>query len=405
MNKTIRMVLYVLSILTVAGVFVAFVLAGKSQQTSSAGNMAPGSAQEVTTESETEDTGVAEEPTTEAAGEEVQSTEEAILPEENLETKTKEKQTGEAVTLMFTGDVLFANAFQAGYDANGIDGVITEELREQLKAADILMINNEFPFSDRGTAIADKQFVFRCSPSYRKALTELGVDVVSLANNHTLDYGKEALEDTFQTLDAEGILYGGAGDTVERAKQIQIIEVNGKKFGFLAVSRVIPSVDWKVENSTPGIFSCYDTTELIAQIKAGKEECDFLTVFPHWGTEYSETPDANQTSIAKQCMDAGANLVVGAHTHCLEGIEYINGKPVFYSLGNFIFGQSIDRSMAVEVTVAQDGETSYRVLPVYATGGVTQQMTEAASEKLYSYLQQISVNAAIDKEGKITEIQ
>ena len=253
--------------------------------------------------------------------------------------------------------------------------------------------------------MADKQFVFRCSPSYRNALTELGVDVVSLANNHTLDYGKEALEDTFQTLDAEGILYGGAGDTVERAKQIQIIEVNGKKFGFLAVSRVIPSVDWKVENSTPGIFSCYDTTELIAQIKAGKEECDFLTVFPHWGTEYSETPDANQTSIAKQCMDAGADLVVGAHTHCLEGIEYINGKPVFYSLGNFIFGQSIDRSMAVEVTVAQDGETSYRVIPVYATGGVTQQMPEAASEKLYAYLQQISVNAAIDKEGIITEIQ
>lgn len=90
------------------------------------------------------------------------------------------------------------------------------------------MVNNEFPFSDRGEPMADKQFTFRCSPSYVRALNEMGVDIVSLANNHTLDYGRAALSDTFSALDGAGILYGGAGDSVERAKEVQIMEVNGK---------------------------------------------------------------------------------------------------------------------------------------------------------------------------------
>lgn len=93
---------------------------------------------------------------------------------------------------------------------------------------DILMVNNEFPFSDRGTPMADKQFTFRCSPGYVKALNEMGVDVVSLANNHTLDYGRDALSDTFAALDGAGILYGGAGDSTERAKQVQVMKSTGK---------------------------------------------------------------------------------------------------------------------------------------------------------------------------------
>lgn len=184
---------------------------------------------------------------------------------------------------LFTGDVLFANAFKAGYDADGIKGVVAPELLEELRAADILMVNNEFPFSDRGTPMADKQFTFRCSPGYVKALNEMGVDVVSLANNHTLDYGREALSDTFAALDGAGILYGGAGDSAERAKQVQVIEVHGKKYGFIAVSRVVPTADWKVENAVPGLFSCYDTTALVEVIKEAKETCDYVAVYPHWG--------------------------------------------------------------------------------------------------------------------------
>ena len=306
-------------------------------------------------------------------------------------------------TIILTGDVLFANAFKAAYDAGGIERVVSPELLEQLKAADILMVNNEFPFSDRGEPMADKQFTFRCSPSYVKALNGMGVDIVSLANDHTLDYGRAALSDTFNALDGAGILYDGAGDSVDRAKEVQVMEVNGKKYGFIAVSRVVPSVDWKIENATPGMFTCYDSTALIEVIKEAKQTCDFVTVFPHWGTEYSEQPNAVQRELAKQCMDAGADLVVGAHTHCLEGIEYIDGKPVFYSLGNFIFGQNIDRSAAVKVTVTEDGTVSYALIPVYASDGQTKQMDANAAPGLFSYMESISDNASVDEAGNISE--
>ena len=307
-----------------------------------------------------------------------------------------------STTILFTGDVLFANAFKAGYDADGIKGVVAPELLEELRAADILMVNNEFPFSDRGTPMADKQFTFRCSPGYVKALNEMGVDVVSLANNHTLDYGREALSDTFAALDGAGILYGGAGDSAERAKQVQVIEVHGKRYGFIAVSRVVPTADWKVENAVPGLFSCYDTTALVEVIKEARETCDYVAVYPHWGVEYQAYPEANQTQIAKACIDAGADVVVGSHTHCLQGVSYIDGKPVFYSLGNFIFGQSIDRSAMLEVTIDAAGRASYRFVPVYAAGGVTYPAEGGQAESVLNYLDGIS-EAAVSSDGAVTE--
>lgn len=405
MNKTIRIVLYVLSLLTVAGVIAAAVLTGGQAKPASA----PGeTAEEEQTEmSDAQATldgaatpdGILDVETT--SGENANQSDDAATVDEKANANDTKDAGG--TTIILTGDVLFANAFKAAYDAGGIERVVSPELLEQLKAADILMVNNEFPFSDRGEPMADKQFTFRCSPSYAKALNEIGVDIVSLANNHTLDYGRAALSDTFNALDGAGILYGGAGDSVDRAKEVQVVEVNGKKYGFIAVSRVVPSADWKIESATPGLFTCYDAAALIEVIKEAKQTCDFVTVFPHWGTEYSEQPNPVQRELAKQCMDAGADLIVGAHTHCLEGIGYIDGKPVFYSLGNFIFGQNIDRSAAVKVTVAENGTVSYALIPVYASDGQTKQMDANAASGLFSYMESISDNASVDAAGNISE--
>ncbi len=407
MNKTVRIVLYVLSLLTVAGVLAAFLLKGAAAPSG-------GTEAEVMANADTEQPAESEAPTQDEATETETPTEEegAIRQDEAAEIPQTEapaqsevpetEHTGDT-TLIFTGDVLFANAFLAAYDAGGISAVVADGLREQLIEADILMVNNEFPFSDRGTPMEGKQYTFRCSPSYVNALTELGVDIVSLANNHTLDYGREALTDTFAALDGAGILYGGAGESAERAEELQIIEVNGKKFGFLAVSRVIPDVSWKVENAVPGIFSCYDETRLLELVREAKEQCDFVTVFPHWGTEYSEQPNEVQKQIAEKCMEAGADLIVGSHTHCLQGIGYFDGKPVFYSLGNFIFGQSIERSAAVRVTVKQDGSTEIALIPVRAAGGQTSELAGEEAAAVYSYMESISVNAAVDENGIVTE--
>ena len=411
MNKTIRIVLYVLSLLTVAGVIAAAVLTGGQAKPASApGETAEEEQTEMSDAQATQDgaatldgaatpDGILDVETT--SGENANQSDDAATVDEKANANDTKDAGG--TTIILTGDVLFANAFKAAYDAGGIERVVSPELLEQLKAADILMVNNEFPFSDRGEPMADKQFTFRCSPSYVKALNEMGVDIVSLANNHTLDYGRAALSDTFNALDGAGILYGGAGDSVDRAKEVQVVEVNGKKYGFIAVSRVVPSADWKIESATPGLFTCYDAAALIEVIKEAKQTCDFVTVFPHWGTEYSEQPNPVQRELAKQCMDAGADLIVGAHTHCLEGIGYIDGKPVFYSLGNFIFGQNIDRSAAVKVTVAEDGTVTYALIPVYASDGQTKQMDANAASGLFSYMESISDNASVDAAGNISE--
>ena len=219
MNKTIRIVLYVLSILTVAGVIAAAILTG--------GQAKPASAPGATAEEEQAEMSDAEATLdadgsgistdgAETAGEDGSMSENAVTAGENgsisddaatagetanqsddtttaagtgsasdeTANKDNQKDSGDT-TIILTGDVLFANAFKAAYDAGGIERVVSPELLEQLKAADILMVNNEFPFSDRGEPMADKQFTFRCSPSYVRALNEMGVDIVSLANNHT----------------------------------------------------------------------------------------------------------------------------------------------------------------------------------------------------------------------------
>lgn len=201
---------------------------------------------------------------------------------------TETTDVTEDTTLMFTGDVLFANSFKTNYDAGGIDAVIDNGMKELLVNADITMVNEEFPFSNRGTQMEDKQYTFRTDPSYAAALKEMGVDVVTLANNHILDYGREALSDTFTTLDGQGILYAGAGDSVERAQEVQVIEVNGKKYGFLAASRVLPVAGWNVESAVPGVLSTYDETRFVNAIAEARSQCDVLVVYVHWGLEHQE---------------------------------------------------------------------------------------------------------------------
>ena len=392
MGKRTRIILYALSLVTMLAMVTLIIF--------SHGRQSGEPAKDALSETDISST---EEPVQIPEAEEPEETE-AADGQNGIQNDTEQEEVDIAddTTLIFAGDVLFANAFKSNYDAGGIEKVIEPQLLQELQDADIFMVNNEFPFSNRGEPMEDKQFTFCCDPKYVKALNEMGVDVVSLANNHTLDYGREALSDTFAALDGAGILYGGAGDSAERAKQVQVIEVHGKKYGFIAVSRVVPTADWKVENAVPGLFSCYDTTALVEVIKEARETCDYVAVYPHWGVEYQAYPDANQTQIAKACIDAGADVVVGSHTHCLQGVSYIDGKPVFYSLGNFIFGQSIDRSAMLEVTIDAAGRASYRFVPVYAAGGVTYPAEGGQAESVLNYLDGIS-EAAVASDGTVTE--
>lgn len=322
--------------------------------------------------------------------------------EENPPKEPEPAVMAEPVTLLFTGDVLLSDYVLNNYKSNGIDGVLSPELQDEMKSSDITVINNEFPFSTRGTQAPDKQFTFRVDPAYVSLLTDMGVDIAGLANNHVLDYGTQALLDTFDTLDNAGIDYIGAGNDIARASALITKQAGGKTFGFLAASRVIPVVSWDVRNATPGVFTTYDPALLVAAIEQAKDRCDYLTVFVHWGIERDEYPQDYQVSMAEQYIDAGADLVIGSHPHVLQGITYYKDKPIFYSLGNFIFNQNIAQTAAVKVTVDGENEPVVQLIAASASNARTAACEDAQKAEIYKYLERISSGIAIDENGTLS---
>ncbi|MFV0466520.1 MAG: CapA family protein [Lachnospiraceae bacterium] len=332
-----------------------------------------------------------DEGTTETTIVEAVTESEVMESEENILSQVPSTEvTNATTTLIFGGDVYLSPYVLDNYDSQGIQGVVSEEILSRLQTADIVMVNQEFPFGTKGEKAPDKQYTFRVDPAYTSLLQDLSVDIVSLANNHVLDYGTVVLEENFAALDEEGILYAGAGSTYERARELITVEKNGTVFGFLAASRVLPVVSWNAENQVPGVFSTYDKTALVESIEQAVTKCDHLTVFVHWGIERETQPQAYQTELAHSYIDAGADLVIGAHPHVLQGIEYYEGKPIFYSLGNFIFNSTIESTMLLEITVDQKGSSSAEILPAKATNATTILMDEQQQNTLNETLQSIS---------------
>ena len=315
--------------------------------------------------------------------------EEEVLSPEDLTT-----------SIVFTGDVELSEYVQSKYDAGGISGVASPDVQGLMQNADFTMINNEFCFSERGQQAPDKEYTFRVNPSYVSILNDLGVDIAGLANNHVLDYGHDALTDTFTTLKDAGIDYTGAGNSLEEASQLIVkTDAKGRTYGFLACSHVIPVASWNVLNSQPGEFCFYDETDLIKAVEAADSQVDYLFVMVHWGTEHTTELTDYQVNDGHKMIDAGAEAVIGMHSHCLQPVEYYNGKPIFYSLGNFIFNPTIKSGCggAVEFKVDENDAVTYRIVPIFASDACTSVDPEG-----YSYVESISTNVAVDENGIIS---
>lgn len=329
------------------------------------------------------------------------------------------------VRLLFSGDIYLSDHVLNAYDRAGdISGVLDDGYRSLIGEADYFAANQEFPFSSRGQQAPDKQYTFRLPESRVSLMNEIGVDLVTLANNHALDFGTDALLDTVSTLDQAGILHVGAGADSEAARQPAIVDVNGVRVGFIGASRVIPVASWTAGASSPGMLTAYDPALLVQTIQETRPLCDYLVVLIHWGVERAEMPVDHQTSLGRQCIDAGADLVVGSHPHVLQGIEYYRGKPIVYSLGNFIFGSSIPRTALLEVSLtpqetssdaSQDSpqdasrdanvspDASLTLHPGTSSGGFTRMVTEPAKkEEFFQYLEGISFDISIDESGAVT---
>ena len=309
-----------------------------------------------------------------------------------------------AVRLLFAGDVYLSDHVLEAYDAAGsIDGVLSQGYQAEIQAADYFVTNEEFPFSTRGTPAPDKQFTFRVHPEKVKLMQEMGIDLVTLANNHALDYGRDAMLDTIDTLDHAGIRHVGAGKNLAEARKPAIVELNGRTFAFIGATRVYPEADWAAGTDSAGMFSAYDGGAALAEeVKAAKQQADYVIAYVHWGIEREETPNEVQKSIAHRLVDAGADMVVGAHPHVLQGLEYYQGVPIAYSLGNFVFGSSIPSTALLQADVDDEG-IRLRLIPGTSAAGYTRKLDDA--EKIaafYEKMRRLSSGVKIDAAGYLS---
>lgn len=351
-----------------------------------------------------EDAPTQEEETQAEAPKETQTQEPQAINEVAVEPKkAAEAPRSDSVVIALAGDVMPSDSIVEEYNENGINGILSEELKSELTNADITLVNQEFALSDAGSPMAGKNYTFRLAPSYVSLLQDMGTDIVNLANNHALDYGQQALEQTFDVLTQNQITYVGAGQNVERASQMQVIEKNGKKIGFLSATRILPELNWNVEQGGSGVLGTYDATRLNQTIREARAGCDYLIVYVHWGKEHTQKPESYERALAQGYLDAGADVVVGAHPHNAQGIEWYQGKPIFYSLGNLMFDDpNAERGVILKITVGA-GENGYQLVPFHAERYRTDPVADKA--EALKEIQSESTQTTIAEDGTVHSLQ
>lgn len=312
----------------------------------------------------------------------------------------------------FTGDINLDEKWETGpmqfynLGTNSISDFIDPVLVGRMKAADILFVNNEFAFSDRGQK-QGKKYTFRANPSNVSVLKELGVDAVSIANNHIYDYKTDAMLDTITTLKGANIACVGAGENIAQAKRAAYFRINGKTIAFVAAGRTESWLNTPAATSSkPGILDAYGSDNCINAIKAAAAKSDFVFVYVHWGTENTNNTSGEQLTEGKRYIDAGAHAVIGAHPHVLQGMDFYKGRFIAYSLGNFWFNLKSLQSGYLELVIDENGKIEPQFIPCQTNGGKTFiENDESKRNDTVKLIESVSPrrNISIDENGIVTE--
>ena len=286
----------------------------------------------------------------------------AAMREINLPEKTSRvieplaPATATTVTLIAVGDVMLSRAVADRMDQFGADYPFWK-VSPFLNEADIVFGNLETPLVD-GRHIESGEMVFRAAPTAAGALRQAGFTILSLANNHTPNFGARGLLETFRHLTENEIHYVGAGENSEAANRPVFVAVKNLTFAFLAYNDpgVVPAT-YEAAADRPGTaFMRID--KMTATVKQAKTEADFVIVSMHAGDEYRVSPNQAQIDFARAAVTAGAELVIGHHPHVVQMVERYRGKNIFYSLGNFVFDQTAPRTkegLAVKIIFTKTG--------------------------------------------------
>ncbi|MGV9265991.1 CapA family protein [Kitasatospora sp. NPDC003701] len=267
------------------------------------------------------------------------------------------------VTVAFAGDVHFEGRTEARLAVKPPEQALGP-ISATLSEADLAVLNLETAITDRGAPEA-KTYTFRTSPKALTALKDSGVDVVSMANNHAVDFGADGLADTLAAKDSSPIPVVGFGRNAKEAYAPYVTTVRGVKVAVVAASQVedLTNQKWRAGANKPGIASALDAAALVKAVEEAKKQAPVVLVYLHWGDEGKACPTGAQTAIAKKLATAGATAVVGTHAHTMLGSGMLGSTYVGYGFGNFLWYGTSDYAFS--------NETGVTTLTLTAAGKVT----------------------------------
>jgi poly-gamma-glutamate synthesis protein (capsule biosynthesis protein) len=286
---------------------------------------------------------------------------------------------------MFGGNVNLSDALGA---SAGNDYHWAFANMDEYRQADVAMVNLENPLTRSTLDSGKKQLNFKADPESVKVLTAGGVDIVNLANSHAMDYAEPGLVETINTLDNTGIQHLGAGRDIKEARRPDIIEVKGQRIAYLGYY----DADLHAADQGKAGTNARRNNRVAEDIRALRGQVDWIIVNYHWGVELADYPGDWQIDLARFTIDQGADLVVGHHPQVLQGAEIYKGRPIVYSLGNFIFGGNArrDYDTAVLKVSLKDRNMKVEFLPVEVKKFQPKVVEGAAADRILKHVEQIS---------------
>ena len=269
----------------------------------------------------------------------------------------------EEIVINAVGDIMLAGRWAPFLRHKGYDHPFHGVIRE-LAVGDINIANLESPLAVGGKEYSEKKFRFRAEPSVAKALSAARFNLVTLANNHSMDFGSAALAETCQHLSDNGIAWIGAGENLSEARKMALYTIKGKKIAFLGYSLTQP-IEFFARQNSPGTAPGYEKM-VTADVARARSQADYVIVSFHWGKEAIGTVQSYQRIAAHKAIEAGADVIIGHHPHILQGIERYKNGIIFYSLGNFTFAsksKTADVSAIIRLKL-DDGRREAEVLPL-----------------------------------------
>ena len=286
-------------------------------------------------------------------------------PSSSPTTATTPAEPKGTLVIHGTGDVSLDPSYIPALGANGY-GWAWRGLDGLFRRDDLTVINLECPATDISAPVP-KQFSFRCDPAALPVARRYGVDVANQSNNHAYDQGPEGLVDSLRQIRAAGLKPVGAGVDQRSALRAAVFDVKGWTIAVVGIDEVLDPLNEVAGTNTPGTAAGHDFSLALRAVRQAKAQADLVVVMIHWGVELDTQPRDYQVREAHQMISAGADVIFGGHSHRLQQMETYHGRPIFYSLGNFVwprFSAEGSTTAVAEVVVRPDGWMEGRLLPV-----------------------------------------